>query len=72
MSNRRPGTVPRVPTILQRLTDIGLSEDRARQHLTGGYVRVGRGDGTVVRDPDTDVEPDAVVRFQPEPVTDHA
>lgn len=65
-------TVAAVTTILQRLTDsIGLSEDRARQHLAGGYVRVGRGDGTVIHDPDTDVDDTEPVRFQPEGVTDH-
>ena len=60
-----------MPSILQRLTYIGLSEDRAHQHLTSGFVRVGAGDGTVTKDPAAEVDPAARIRFQPEPVTDH-
>jgi hypothetical protein len=57
-----------MPTILARLTDsIGLSPDRAHEHLRSGFVRV---DGHVVHDPDSDIPDGARIVLSPEPVTD--
>ncbi|WP_165438442.1 hypothetical protein [Pseudonocardia sediminis] len=55
-------------TIIERLTgSIGLSDERARQHLKGGYVRV---DGEVVRDPGHETADGARIVLQPEGVTE--
>lgn len=37
-------------TVLQRMTAAGVSEERAREHITRGAVRL---DGESVTDPDT-------------------
>ena len=43
-----------VPTVLDRLTAAGLTDDRARAHLAAGLVRV---DGEVAEGPDHSAPP---------------
>jgi hypothetical protein len=43
---------PPARTVLQRMVKAGISEDRARDHISRGWVRLGGGN-IVVTDPDT-------------------
>lgn len=47
-------TVPDEPTILDRMTAAQISEQRARDHLEAGRVRL---DGDTVTDPDAPAPP---------------
>jgi hypothetical protein len=54
-------------TVLERLSEAGITPQRARAHLKRGWVKV---DGTTVTDPDYLAGPPAHVEMRPRPPYD--
>jgi hypothetical protein len=65
MSERRTSTLQR--TVLQRLSEAGITPQRARAHLKRGWVHV---DGVTVTDPEFLAESPAQVEMRPRPPYD--
>ena len=60
-------TKPVRRTVLQRLSEAGITPQRAQAHLKRGWVRV---DGVRVTDPEFLAEPPAQVEMRPRPPYD--